>query len=354
MEKIVYILGAGFSAPLGLPVISNFWKKSSKIARSNPADFGFFEDIIKKLGSTSAASDYFDYSRFNIEEAMSILEVSGNLGKGTSLEALQKYIVNVIVASTPEIGEQDISTLPNDWRDKVFGVDDRWQWYGHFVASLFHLKLIPRPYEDPYRQIKHELWMHDFKGAESYAIITLNYDMVLEKICDFLNSYCHKGSKPGIHFASSLKESSELQRPILCKIHGSVDGGTIVPPTYLKGLYHDSIPESWKLAYEVLSQAHQIRILGYSLPLSDSYVKYILKAAVVTGRQLESVDVVCRDSSGEVEKRYRDFIRFNLTFRKASIEDYLGKVFQLRTINTDAEEITFDKLERAHGDFIGR
>ena len=28
MERVVYLLGAGFSAPLGLPVMSNFLEKS--------------------------------------------------------------------------------------------------------------------------------------------------------------------------------------------------------------------------------------------------------------------------------------------------------------------------------------
>jgi len=36
LEKVVYLLGAGFSAPLGLPVMSNFLEKSKDIYFADP------------------------------------------------------------------------------------------------------------------------------------------------------------------------------------------------------------------------------------------------------------------------------------------------------------------------------
>ena len=45
MEKVVYILGAGFSAPLGLPVISNFYEKSKDLYFSDTIQYKYFIKI---------------------------------------------------------------------------------------------------------------------------------------------------------------------------------------------------------------------------------------------------------------------------------------------------------------------
>lgn len=41
-EKVVYILGAGFSAPLGLPVMSNFLVKSKDLYFSDTEKYKRF------------------------------------------------------------------------------------------------------------------------------------------------------------------------------------------------------------------------------------------------------------------------------------------------------------------------
>jgi len=43
MENVVYILGAGFSAPLSLAVISNFLMKSKDMYFSDPERFQHFQ-----------------------------------------------------------------------------------------------------------------------------------------------------------------------------------------------------------------------------------------------------------------------------------------------------------------------
>lgn len=69
-----------------------------------------------------------------------------------------------------------------------------------------------------------------------------------------------------------------------------------------------------------------MRILGYSLPESDSYIKYLLRAAIVASpyQHLKTIDVLCRDSDGTTRKRYDAFIRFpGYRFKAATVEEYL-------------------------------
>jgi len=45
MENVFYILGAGFSAPLSLPVMSNFLMKSKDMYFSDPERLQHFQEI---------------------------------------------------------------------------------------------------------------------------------------------------------------------------------------------------------------------------------------------------------------------------------------------------------------------
>ena len=45
MEKVCYILGAGFSAPLGLPVMTNFLARAKDLYAQEPERFEYFQDV---------------------------------------------------------------------------------------------------------------------------------------------------------------------------------------------------------------------------------------------------------------------------------------------------------------------
>ena len=47
MENIVYFLGAGFSAPLGLPVMNNFWSKAKDLYVEKNTEFKYFKEIFE-------------------------------------------------------------------------------------------------------------------------------------------------------------------------------------------------------------------------------------------------------------------------------------------------------------------
>jgi NAD-dependent SIR2 family protein deacetylase len=52
-DKVVYLLGAGFSAPLGLPVMSNFRMKSEEMFASDPKAYPHFENVFKTIKELS-------------------------------------------------------------------------------------------------------------------------------------------------------------------------------------------------------------------------------------------------------------------------------------------------------------
>ena len=69
MENIVYILGAGFSAPIGLPVMNNFIDKSKDMYfnYNDGGNFNYFEDIFKMIKDIAFLKNYINSNLFNID-----------------------------------------------------------------------------------------------------------------------------------------------------------------------------------------------------------------------------------------------------------------------------------------------
>ena len=88
--------------------------------------------------------------------------------------------------------------------------------------------------------------------------------------------------------------------------------------------------------------------MGYSLPDTDSYVRYLLKSAVIEAPRLKRIDVLCRDEDGRVKGRYDAFVAMPFyRFRNLDMADYLETVFSL-TIQRRSTRFRLDRLEEAH------
>ena len=113
---------------------------------------------------------------------------------------------------------------------------------------------------------------------------------------------------------------------------------------------------TWAAAHEILREANQIRIIGYSLPLADAYIKYLFKSAVIDAPHLKQIDVICRDSDGQTWNRYREFIR--LDYARFAIADVTSYLDVVRGVVTSGVAITqpaiyCNRLEAAHEQFFG-
>ena len=106
---------------------------------------------------------------------------------------------------------------------------------------------------------------------------------------------------------SSKLSNSNNEFLTLLKLHGSADEPeSIIPPTWNKILSHEKI-ELWKKAYESLSNSDEIRVIGYSLPISDVYFRYFLMSCIRVSNRLEKFQVISLDSDGNTKKNYENF-----------------------------------------------
>jgi hypothetical protein len=346
----MYLLGAGFSAPLGIPTMRNFVDEARRLSRGNDR-YAYFDEVIKLVQGTISASRYFHHDSDNIEEALSLLEMKENIESISQKDQLLRFISEAITLATPQVPNVPYDLLPSNFWAEFFTTDQDWQGYLAFIASLFHLSF-------------HRNTIYGGRGIKvmsvpsdvQYSILSLNYDMVLEKAVDFLCRLFKWDGTP-VLFADEFDLESGSPFPPLIKLHGSIDKGNIIPPTFNKGLYGSEFPRTWKQASSILSAANEIRIIGYSLPITDSYIKYLLMAAIDRSRSLDRIDWIVRDSSSSVSDRIRQFVSFkNVRFLQADTSRYLRSVFAY-TVNSQqtsgfTDRLVFDRLESAHEQFF--
>jgi len=327
-DHVVYILGAGFSAPLGIPVMSNFIEKSKDLYASGAEQFKFFADVYKKIDSFNNCKNYYSADLFNIEEIMSLWEMESFASKSKSgnrkFSLFQSFIKEVIESTMKECPIQINHFYPGG----NLSLSDIWFKYFGFVLQLWNAFLTtvsPGNFK-----------FHCQRSHHKYSVLSLNYDCVLETCFEIIQRF---GSTCIIDDMSSIcikkigfkKDKYESASPCvhLAKLHGCLDTqDTIIPPTWRKGNNNkQAVSDAWSMAREILQSANHIRVLGYSLPDSDSYLKYLLKTSVCNSSSrvnLKSFDVICQDPDGSVRERYRKFITFGpKRFLKSDVKDYL-------------------------------
>ncbi len=353
MQKVVYVLGAGFSAPLNIPVMGNFIQKSKDMIDAEPENYSHFLEIIDEVDKLSKAKNYYHTDLFNIEEVLSILEMAKIIENQSSLFAnmlgdptlqLLKYLEDVIKYYTPTFLPYK-GGLPSNYHELMFGKSNSYKYYCYFMAALFQLKFnrhVDGKRDGEFTYIQNREY--------EYSIVSLNYDCVLEIIA----THFDKHSDEEISFLRNDSPNSMYNslKPQLIKIHGSVDTEILVPPTWNKQL-EERIRRIWSDAYQLLSNANEIRIIGYSLPESDAYVKYLLKAASIETRNLKTIDVICMENGDTVQARYERFIEPEKSnYKNINMTMYLNKVYDLIIQKNRGDIMEFNVLEEAHSQFF--
>src|SRR6266566_3781169 len=118
-EHVVYLLGAGFSAPLGLPVMANFVTKSKDQFEAEREKYKNFKDVFDPFDNLAKVKSFYRSDLSNIEEVLSILAI-GDFREGVDKRSFIMYLADVIGYHTPKL-EQYGGKLPSNWRQFTFG-----------------------------------------------------------------------------------------------------------------------------------------------------------------------------------------------------------------------------------------
>jgi hypothetical protein len=351
MSDYVIVLGAGFSYDAGIPLMNGFvdamWELAvRKRINDKPlseVDIKIFDDAEKVRLELDNYHGRANFNDRNIEDILSILSF-GSL-RNKEVRTTDLSVINKAIARTIELKCNVESVLITE-NGLVHPNNSGHEQYRKFWHLLFHWSKTSRTFP---------------------AIITFNYDLVLERsfFQQLSGAYCRAQSPlmtlPDLrikYYGSGLKEdiyrlercqarignetmeqrlmrldadgSDRLREIEILKLHGSlnfptgangtgaskrnitlpVENPCILPPIFNK-TYTEPITEIWRVALERLGQAKNIIFVGYSLPATDIYMQYFLKAAFGPNKNLNKIfvfdplTVEDRPASEDIKTRYR-------------------------------------------------
>ena len=309
-DRNVYILGAGFSADAGMPLVADFMNTMrdavawlNNYAPDRKREIEAIEAVFAFRRNAAAAALRTHIDVENIEELFSLAaayrqgrheadESKVALAIAATLDYAAKRNGDGVRKVAADFGETPPSRRPVGW-----------------VPSTGHS---PNAYLLPF----YDLYLGVMTGYFSQSLpqrntlITFNYDTVAEEALARLGIAYDYGLPGGaVRWVSGQPGGTGDGIPIL-KLHGSVNWGfnpsavshqkmdifvdytalqgknaghelILAPPTWRKGWAPNHVMAAvWDAAVEALSKATRIIIVGYSLPATDSHFKYLMSAGL--------------------------------------------------------------------------
>ncbi|MHB8539969.1 MAG: SIR2 family protein [Candidatus Acidiferrales bacterium] len=330
-DRNVYVLGAGASADAGAPLIKNFLDCSRNLLDdpfSGLEDFEreHFRQVFHFRRAMAQAREKVNMDLDDIEQLFGLAEMSHRLQNTSESLAIRNSMVYVIAKTL----QSSIDARKS--HRAALSV----QYNKNFSNQLFDGGL--RPFaEEPER---FRVDCYDFfaglasgvfddqrkRAFRKDTIITFNYDLVVEHA---LRRYGIEADY-GLDNLEDKSGGNRQERFHLLKLHGSTNWGIcasckqrivilpekvtdspsefrnlrcscrgtdhfvplLIPPSWDKSGYADIIAPIWSRAVHELKSATRICIIGYSIPETDAFFKYLLTMALAENHQLYKMIVV--------------------------------------------------------------
>lgn len=305
-DKNVYLLGAGFSKEIGLPLQDDFLLVAKDVFFKNPTQFSHFERVFNYQNNLSKMRQFLNYPLLNLEQLFNLIEMdlfySKSPGTAEIKNDLIKLICDVLIDKTP-------CPFSHDNNGSLI-IDQAFNKYLSFL-SLF-IKDDHKPHLTTHRD----------------SIISFNYDLVIEGAASIYNwrraegrpnifqdietirfnttfgkgniivdkvANCFRRNRPRETYVPDNVDFSEEENAIkIIKLHGSINWKStngeetfIVPPTWNKS--DERVRKLWEEAYREIVGAKRIIFIGYSFPETDTYVKSLLALALNENKIIQNI-----------------------------------------------------------------
>jgi hypothetical protein len=313
-DNNVYILGAGFSMPAGIPGVRGFLNKV-RDARSwlknsgKPGELEAVERLLTFRHECSGASDRTRIDLENIEDLFSLAAADAGPIATKYLPLAMAATIRFSLATAPK------TTRSIDVKPQLFagsGPPRGWEMVGggRFAVPLYDLLV----------GLMTGALTDDHPGSDT--VITFNYDLLVEEAAHRLGLGIDYQLPANTAFTDSDAMAARRgdRNVTILKLHGSCnwslgdDGKSIsvhgsydalravektphlIPPTWQKG-FADVEGHVWSSAVSALRTATRVFVIGFSIPPSDLHFRYLLAAGLRSNSSLRSIVFVNPDDS---------------------------------------------------------
>jgi hypothetical protein len=369
MSDNVIIFGAGASRDAGIPLMKDFvatmWEFATRgKARRDPLTSADYELLREAMYIRRELDTYHGRAMFddkNLEDILSLLsfdEMSGGSQSRKKLSTFVKAISRTIELTcrvVPEITDQCVGPYYSFWLT--------------LLTRLAKNKSLPTIITFNYdlvleRSLCHALDGDYFRSIEKErpfdGLSIMYYYDKLQKVNLILQrSECTDGKAAGTRpWMGDFGECKEVAEIEILKLHGSLNFSTngttqpnspvqavedplILPPIFNKMDYVESLNNAWAKALQRLRKTKNVFIVGYSLPSTDIYMQYFLKAGLGPNTDLNRVfvydPVLFKEGDGrnDMVHRYKTCfspqLQKSIEFNPYGGDNYQGSLYHFVT-----------------------
>lgn len=297
--KMVFFLGAGFSAPYGHPTMKQFLEVAAASNRIKDEDKRFIEDLVLEA---LRANSILESSPTNLEDILSFAVMGDRLGLlGNDGKARGPCVKSIIrsIYSKPKIRKDlkyfnrfshlkgFIGIPPDQWREKLVFITTN---YDLNIESALVLNQLTTDYGIPFKKCDHG------NSNTSQFLFCNDNGVKVFKLHGSVNWFRKANESEDLFVEDHIVRSKNyggIEFPYACEDDYPIEGEPlIIPPSFLKPELDSPLPMIWKGAAKALNSAEKIIFIGYSFPPSDVEMKFFLAASIAENPKLREIVVV--------------------------------------------------------------
>lgn len=396
-NKVTLFLGAGFSFGAHQPIMSRFgeFSRSQLWGADKNSPVGKFSGIANFKGNKKSypvlkeSGEIYEalrnkckdekrldtFNPDNMEDLFTYAEVREQCDYGDL--SLNRQDIETCESYPDNISNKDLIIQIRLWLWQIFrrvplNKPERWTYDGNPID--------PKPYKIFMKNLQE-------KGFDSTYLITTNYDLIVEYLCNYFGEnkiYYPIKSFKSIHInyktqGNFLYDDNNALPLHYCKLHGSVNyyepfdnsslvrintdlGGYInqsqnvptfpsassldmldelnefslspgiIPPSYAKLTNRPWLREIWNAALDYLINSDKWMFIGYSFPLSDGHMRSLINLALM--ERSSSPQIVLVSPNPYDLMNYKPLINENFKFYHNSFSSFVGNGYFERELNS--------------------
>jgi hypothetical protein len=309
----VYVLGAGFSAFRGLPLMQDFMHRMrdayDHMVRSSRNDEANAIARVLEFRRDSAAAAYL--INLDLEDIEELFSLASVLGEDYSIDL--RLAIAATLSFSQEVSVEPHFTIQHEIR-KPFTFPKHWKPSAANRDSSGNYNYLRAPsYEVLVQGLLGQLGSGCAPGNNS--LLSFNYDLLIETALSSLGqefSYGFDTTQEMHQDQQGSLRHNQVSTLKLLKLHGSMNWSTnpttgtfeifesyeklrtydrvphLIPPTWRKS-FTPALQSVWKEAINSIRAATRLIIIGLSIRPADLHLKYLLAAGLRNNLSLREI-----------------------------------------------------------------